>query len=374
MSIIPAGMTAFRTHLLEFASLCAASIRRTFAAHLPLYVCALLFTAATAAITYAYKAPLTFEASVFFLVTVPKFMLVGAFIAGCIQFVRLARGGSRSPLGDFGSWAYSVLGSHDRPGNILHSVITITPLMVSFSALKEVVPVIQPFSWDPIFEHWDRVLGFGTMPWQLLQPVLGFPAVTIAIDIAYVAWFTVIFGVLVWQAFFARAGELRMQFLLAFAFAWFFAGNVLAVIFSSAGPCYYGFLHAPDPYAQQLIYLREVNEHWALAALEIQNRLWQSYTAATGANIGISAMPSMHVTAVVLTALVARRTSRWLGLMLTAYAAVIVIGSVHLAWHYAVDAIAGIGLAGLFWCVAGWITRAEFSAGWARSWRSAIAP
>ena len=352
-------MSAFRTSLAEFAAVCVASIWRTIPAHLPLYLCALVFVPATAAITYAYNAPLKFEASVFFLVTVPKFMMVGLFIAALVQFVRLARRGSQSPLQDFGDWAYRCAVAHDRPGNIVHSLITITPLMVSFSALKEFIPIIHPFSWDPTFEHWDRVIGFGYAPWELLQSVIGYPFVTMLIDIAYNLWLIVIFGVLIWQAFFAAASLTRMQYLLAFSLSWFIAGNLLAIAFASVGPCYFGFLHSPDPYAAQLAYLRETSREWPLLAPLVQDRLWASYVDTKGVNIGISAMPSMHVVAAVLTALIARRSGKLLGVVLTVYAVVIVIGSVHLAWHYAVDGIVGIGLAILFWHVAGVLVRAN---------------
>src|SRR5688572_7579902 len=83
------------------------------------------FVPATVAITYAYDTRLTFDASLFFLLTVPKFMAVGVFIAALVQFVRLARAGSRSPLRVFGLWAYRTAICHDRPGNIVHSVVTI---------------------------------------------------------------------------------------------------------------------------------------------------------------------------------------------------------------------------------------------------------
>jgi hypothetical protein len=136
-------------------------------------------------------------------------------------------------------------------------LITITPLMVSFSALKEFIPIIRPFSWDPTFEQWDRVLAFGYAPWELLQPVIGYPIVTMMFDVAYNSWFIVIFGVLIWQAFFAAASLMRIQYLLAFSLCWFIAGNILAIAFASVGPCYFGFLHSPDPYAGQVAYLRE---------------------------------------------------------------------------------------------------------------------
>jgi hypothetical protein len=286
-------------------------------------------------------------------------MAAGLFIAAMVQFVRLARAGSHSPLREFGDWAYRCVVAHDRPGNVVHSVITITPLMISFSALKEIIPLIRPFSWDSTFEQWDRVLAFGYAPWELLQPIIGYPIVTMMFDVAYDLWFIIIFGVLIWQAFFAAASPTRMQYLLAFSLCWFIAGNVLAVAFASVGPCYYGFLHSTDPYAAQLAYLREASREWPLLAPHIQDRLWASYAETKGVNIGISAMPSMHVVAAVLTALIARQSGKWLGIVLTAYAAAIVIGSVHLAWHYAVDGIAGIAVAILFWHAAGVFVRSN---------------
>jgi hypothetical protein len=296
----------------------------------------------------------------------PQFVVVGVFIGAVVQFIRLILRRSRSPLRDFGAWLYNGAVSGDRPGNMVHTVVTITPLMIAFTALKSVIPLIQPFSWDPVFERWDRVLGFGYAPWELIHPLIGYPIVTIAISIAYAGWFAIIFGALIWQAFFAQASATRMQYLLAFSFSWFIAGNVLAVVFSSVGPCYYGFLHSPDPYAAQMAYLRSISPDSPLLALQIQDRLWSSYAETKGANIGISAMPSMHVVASVLTALIAWRTSRTLGIVLTVYASIIVIGSFHLAWHYAVDAIAGCGLALLFWNVAGIIVRAQQGIPYAR--------
>jgi len=85
-------------------------------------------------------------------------------------------------------------------------------------------------------------------------------------------------------------------------------------------------------------YLRSVNEQWWLAALEIQDRLWSSYAATHGANIGISAMPSMHVTIAVLMALVAWRTRRWLGI---AYPVVTLVVIMATANHFLLDAVGG---------------------------------
>ena len=41
-------------------------------------------------------------------------------------------------------------------------------------------------------------------------------------------------------------------------------------------------------------------------------------------------------------ALLGWRTSRWLGWVLTGFAGVVLVGSVHLGWHYAVDGYVSI--------------------------------
>ena len=68
---------------------------------------------------------------------------------------------------------------------------------------------------------------------------------------------------------------------------------------------------------------------------------------------GISAMPSMHVATSVLFALVAWQTHRKLGIVLTVHAAAVMIGSVHLAWHYALDGYIGALLTYGIWRAAG---------------------
>ncbi|MCH8197830.1 MAG: hypothetical protein IH904_07085, partial [Proteobacteria bacterium] len=45
------------------------------------------------------------------------------------------------------------------------------------------------------------------------------------------------------------------------------------------------------------------------------------------------------------------------GIVLTAYAVIIFIGSVHLGWHYAIDGYAGIAGTWLIWKFAGQMLR-----------------
>ena len=341
-----------------FFATVALSVRRTFTEHVPLYVCAVVFCAVSWAVTSYYRVPMSLGASVFFLKTVPDFVLLGLGLFGARHFWRLFRQGADRPFAEMARWLRDGFLAGDRPGNVVHGLLALTPLMLSFNALKSDIPLIVPFSWDATFMRWDNVLGMGHAPWTWLQPVLGHPPVTAAINLVYDGWFLVMFGSLIALAFAAQRGLLRMQFLLAFAFSWFFAGNVLALIFSSAGPCYYALLHLPnDPYTEQMRYLRDAALHWPVWSRGVQDSLWRLSSGGDSAAGGSSAMPSMHVTIAVVVMMLGWRTSRTWGWALSAFALIIVIGAVHLAWHYFVDTIAGAALGLAFWFAAGWIVR-----------------
>ena len=80
--------------------------------------------------------------------------------------------------------------------------------------------------------------------------------------------------------------------------------------------------------------------------------LWEGYVA-EGKARGISAMPSMHVGSTALMMFFAYGWKRWAGHLAAVFVAIIVIGSVMLAWHYAVDAYLGLIAAWACWKSAG---------------------
>ncbi len=237
-------------------------------------------------------------------------------------------------------------------------ILVFMPVFISvFTSCKIMIPDINPYSWDPVFAEWDAVLHGGIQPWLLLQPLLGNSLVTSVINVLYNLWLFVIYGVLLWQAFSLRDPRLRMQFFLTFICSWALLGSVVATLLSSVGPCYYGRITGlVDPFQPLMDYLRAANEIYPVWSLHVQEMLWETYEkGGIGFGSGISAMPSLHVSMVFLFALVGWRTGRAAGIGFTVFAVLIMIGSVHLGWHYAIDGYAAIIGTWLIWWAVGWL-------------------
>jgi hypothetical protein len=224
--------------------------------------------------------------------------------------------------------------------------------MTSFLAYKRAIPLFHPFAWDLAFMRADRAVHLGTHPWEMLQPLFGSVSATVVIDWVYVLWLRTIPLVIAWQVW-NRDRELRAQFLLTYAISSILIGTVLATWLSSAGPCYYEeVVGQPDPYVGLFAFLTDVSTSHPLNALRLQDLLWTGYVG-EGEFYGISAMPSMHVALPVLYVLAGFRTHRWLGWVFVLYLLAILIGSVHLGWHYAIDGYVSILAVWVVWVAVG---------------------
>ncbi|MBE9557966.1 MAG: phosphatase PAP2 family protein [Proteobacteria bacterium] len=233
----------------------------------------------------------------------------------------------------------------------LFAIVLLPLFFASFSAFKTMIPAINPFRWDGAFAAWDATLHGGTDPWRLLQPVLGHPAVTIAVDWVYSLWFFVVFGALLWQVFSVTNAERRMRFLLSFVLTWITIGTIAAILLSSAGPVYLALLTGEEAgYADLLAYLHDIDRQYPILAVQAHDLLWQTYRSGEMELAhGISAMPSMHVAAAVLAALLAWRSGKVARIGMIFFVIMIFLGSIHLAWHYAIDGYVAAAMAVMIW-------------------------
>ena len=251
----------------------------------------------------------------------------------------------------------AVLGSPTRMAAGVPMFMSLVGFMYAFTMIKGSISAVTPFSWDVTFDQLDVALHFGYRPWELLQPVLGYWPITFLINFNYNLWFLVMNVFWVYYAFIATPGVERTRFFLAFMVTWMVGGSLLAVVFASAGPCYFGLLGlTPDPYAPLMAYLREADSHATIWALGTQDLLW-NYLVGGSALGGISAMPSMHNATTLLLVLASAARPRWVRLALWAHLVLILVGSVHLGWHYAVDAYLGFAVALVVWWAAGPVAR-----------------
>lgn len=242
-------------------------------------------------------------------------------------------------------------------GGLVASVLMVVVLL-SFAQLKSLIPMIQPFAWDAAFTDLDRVLHFGIDPYQIIHTIFGWDLSISFFTGMYNIWLFMAYFTLFGACFMHPARAARMQFLIAFILVWALGGNFLATAFSSAGPVYYANLGLGDTFAPLFDDLRAHAASGAISVIETQDLLWRFYSADDSIN-AISAFPSMHVASSTLMALLGFQIARWLGISLAIFAGIIMIGSVLLGWHYAIDGYAGALIAVVGWKLSGWLIRSR---------------
>lgn len=316
-----------------------------------LYVAAALLLSATTGLPADYQLRFTPD----------RWKLSGAatFLFGFTLFLCLLVHevtGRKNSIYDPGTWRNVVRRTFPGYKTLNYAVIFLVLPTFSgvFTAFKIAIADFVAFGpWDVRFMEWDRWLHFGRLPHELFAPVLGHAPVTKLLDLAYYVWFPVVWMTLVWQAWHgSRDTETRSQFLLSFALCWMLLGSFAAIVFSSAGPVYFGRVTGvADPYVGLMDYLAAVDAQFSLKSFWAHDVLWQSYVDADPTQFsGISAMPSLHVSMVVLLAILGFRVDRRVGWAYAIYAALIFLGSFELAWHYAIDGyVAAAGTAAIWW-------------------------
>jgi hypothetical protein len=225
--------------------------------------------------------------------------------------------------------------------------------MTTFTAGKNHIAVINPFAWDQTFDWLDTAMHFGVRPWELLHPILGYWPITLILGINYAAWFFMMWAAWAHFMFVEKPGFERTRYFLSFMLTWAVGGVFFGTLLSSAGPCYFDEVTGLSTYAPLMDYLKATSEIVPVWALMTQEQLWNNGDIVGG----ISAMPSMHNGTALLLMLVMWNRGRVQRIVGTAHAVLIYLASIHLGWHYAVDAYLAWIIAFAAWKMSGVIAR-----------------
>lgn len=230
--------------------------------------------------------------------------------------------------------------------------------MGSFTTVKTILPALNGFWADPWLSSVDRIVHFGHDPWRIIQPLLGYHTVTQIIEFIYgPVWLICFLALVMYFSFTTRDMNHRRRVLLAFLLVWIINGIVLAAVFMSAGPPFYGAVtHDTARYGDLVKYLSFDTSSLFSAPAE-QHALWLLHvTGSSNIGTGISAFPSLHVSMILLCCFAASKVSRPCTYAARCIAVVIVFGAVHLGWHYAVGVYVDFILVPAIWWLSGRLT------------------
>lgn len=230
---------------------------------------------------------------------------------------------------------------------VLRSTLVFTAIAVpasfAFMSIKVAIPRLVPFYADPWLIDLDRFIMVGHHPWQITHTLFG-PMATRAIDIGYSLWFVALTATSLWVSF-DRDQRFQIRSAIAYMLTWVLLGNVLAVAMSSVGPIFYQHFYGSEMFVPLIDRLDA-----APNVIVIRDYLLQNFGQEVLGS-GISAAPSLHVAVTMLLYLMAKERfgDGWLSWITLGYLILILVGSVHLAWHYLVDGIIAIVLTYPIW-------------------------
>lgn len=259
----------------------------------------------------------------------------------------------RRPLRAFGRRVRAL--AAPRPAATALFLLALPLLFDGYTTAKNLLSVSRTFDWDLRLADADRWLHGGTDPWRWLFPWLGHEPVTRVLEAFYdTGWFLTNSLTVAAVALVRRDDALRGQFFTTFLLAWILLGTLAAGFFLSAGPAYFGHVTGDHERFGPLVSFLSFSHGLEHSASDYQAYLWRLFQRGdAGFGSGISAFPSMHLAMSTLSALAGFRLHRAAGVALSAHGAVILVGSVHLGWHYALDGYASIAAVILLWYAVG---------------------
>jgi hypothetical protein len=225
-------------------------------------------------------------------------------------------------------------------------VMLVAAEMAALSWTKIMLPIASPFWADPVLAKLDLTI-FRLDPWRVTEALFGWAAPLI--DRAYITWAPIKLATLIVLLALPESDK-KSRALIAY-FVIMASAAIGQYLLSSGGPVFYARLGFGNQFADLPI------EPWVATTA---GYLWRDYQHAGGdIGGGISAMPSLHVAIALWVALVVRAYLPRVAFVGFAYFLLILVGSVLLGWHYAVDGLAAIAIVLVAWRAAAAISKVE---------------
>jgi hypothetical protein len=226
------------------------------------------------------------------------------------------------------------------------ATVAVHVTLTVFVNLKLWIPVINERLYDSPFWRWDRILHFGVDPAVFASELAARWKLLGVIDRAYMLFFPAQLVVPLLFMMSARLRPQRGRFFFAYCLMWM-VGSLVYVLWPSLGPIYYAEARFPwidqAPYAYTLQGIL-IEDYAKFRAVPSTHHVKLYY--------GVAALPSLHVAMFALFA-IATRPWRPVAAVLWLLTAITFVGSLALAWHYAIDGYAGALLALAVWWIAG---------------------
>jgi hypothetical protein len=306
----------------------------------PCLLLMLAYVAAGYAVAGAYDLPIHWPVGYLFgqtkkIALVAYLILLGGFLADTLFGARARAGHLRE-----------LLFSPRFLVELLLAIVAVHGTVMMFVNLKQFVPTLNQTLYDSPLWRLDAWLHFGAEPAAVVSDWAGEHGWMDLLDQGYVLFFPAQLAVPLLFLMSRRLAPQRAQFFFALCLLWM-VGGLVYVLWPSLGPVYYR--------PSRFVWLEE-----APYARHLQVTLMQDYVRfrsdpgyyAVKLSHGVAALPSMHVGVLAFFAIATHRL-RVASVVLWLLTAITFVGSLALAWHYAIDGYAGALLAAGAWWVGG---------------------
>lgn len=331
-------------------------LRREFVKDWPLHAGAGLYLIATCGVAVALGSP----TKLIILVYVPLWVFAALYCVVLyvlvVKLPKAIRAGSKRPLTDALRAAYR----ETSPVRLIAGLVLICVTSLYwgvFTSAKNMLPFLAPVWLDRQIADFGLLIHGGYSPWRVLHPLLGHQAITRVIERIYLdGWTLLLTGISTLIALHPSLERLRVRYFATMFLVLVVLGNVVAGIGMSAGPVFYGHVMGDYERFGELVNYLAFSKGLTNSAADIQDYLWSNFlNGEAQLGTGISAFPSIHVAMATLFVMAGWSLGRRLGMALLAFWLMIVLGSVHLGWHYSADGYASAAGTIVLWQIVGWV-------------------